>query len=286
MRVPVEAQTEAAHVLAAKIPDHIIGLFVEPVLLKGEDPKLYWNMVSATIDEHRPQSLLDWIELNDLATKLWEERVLRRATNAIIRGGQRRAVEQFLTEIRPGEDGLMSTANKAERRANKYFSASKNESDEIRSQLAEYGITEAELLARSAQNNSDAILMFEGMVSSRERSRRKLQKEIRTRRSSQEVKAQAPGNINADRQGSCHEVNTEANEDYGAHHHVHLQPPQEEAAPTDGVGFHHISQFGPCQEVTAQAKRDGSEHHSEQLRSSQEVRAKRGSEVDVHHHGH
>jgi hypothetical protein len=214
------------------------------------------------IDDYRPQSLLDWIELNDLTTKLLEERFLRRATNAIIRGGQRLAVEQFLTEIRPGEDGLNSAANKVERRANKYFSANKKESDETRSLLANYEITEAEILARSAQNNSDAILMFEGMVSSRERSRRKLQKEIRTRRSSQEVKAQAHGNINADRQGSCQEVNTGANENYDAHHRVHLQPSQEEAAPTDGVGFHHISQFGPCQGVTAQAKRDGSEHHS------------------------
>ncbi|MDH2404336.1 hypothetical protein QCM77_30935 [Bradyrhizobium sp. SSUT18] len=262
MKVPVEAQTEAAHVLAAKIPDHIIGLFVEPVLLKSEDPKLYWNMVSAMIDEHRPKSLLDWIELNDLVTKLWEERVLRRATNAIIRGGQRLAVEQFLTEIRPGEDGLNSAANKAERRANKYFSANKKESDETRSQLAKYEITEAEILARSAQNNIDAILTFEGMMSTRERSRRKLQKEIRTRRSSREVNTQALGNISAGLQGSCQEVNTGANENYDAHHRVHLQPSQdqpsqEEAAPTDRVDAPHTSQFGPCQEVKSEAKRDG-----------------------------
>jgi hypothetical protein len=44
---------------------------------------------------------------------------------------------------------------------------------------ANYGITEAELHARSAQQNSDALLMFERMIASRERGRRKLSKEDR-----------------------------------------------------------------------------------------------------------
>lgn len=184
MRVPVEAQNRAAYVLAAKIPDHIVGLFVEPVLLEGEDPRLYWNVVSAAIDEHQPASVLDWIDINDLVTKLWEERFHRRAANAAIRAGQRTAVEQFVTEIIPG-DGRVKATNMAAREAHKYFTASKQEREEVRSQLGAYQMGEAEVLARSAQNNSDAIKMLEGMVSSRESTRRKLQKEMRRRRSSQ-----------------------------------------------------------------------------------------------------
>ncbi|MDA9508714.1 hypothetical protein XI09_29575 [Bradyrhizobium sp. CCBAU 11386] len=237
------------HVLANKIPDYIIGLFVEPVLLGGEDPGLFWNMVSAMIDEHRPETLLDWIALNDLVTKLWEERVFRRATNAIIRGGQRLAVQQFMSEILPGEhrvERLKKADDTADHRASKYFSENKKEYEEIRSQLAKYGISEAELLARSAQNNSDAILMFEGIVSSRERSRRKLQNEIGRRRPSQEVKSEAFGDVNADRLG----------------------------------------RRGPCQGVKAEAKQDGGQHHPGQPRSCQEAKAKMVGEVDVHHHGH
>lgn len=293
MRVPVEAQTKAAHVLANKIPDHIIGLFVEPVLLSGEDPSLYWNMVCAAIDEHRPETLLDWIALNDLVTKLWEERAFRRASNAIIRGGQRRAVQQFMTEILPGEHGverLKKMDDTADHRANRYFSEIKKDNEEIRSQLAKYGITEAELLARSAQNNSDAILMFEGILSSRERSRRKLQKEIRSRWPSQEVKSEAHGDKNAHRQdqhGPCQEVIGEASEDFAARHHGAPWPSRElKAASSGGIGFHQISQLGSCQEMKAEARQNGSLHHLGQPRSCQEAKAKLGDEGDVHHHGH
>lgn len=159
----------------------------------------------------------------------------------------------------------MSTANKAERRANKYFSANKKESDAIRSQLAEYGITEAELLARSAQNNSDAILMFEGMVSSRERSRRKLQKEMRKRRPSQGVKSEAHGDVNAgrqDRHGPCQEVNAAANDDFDAHHHGQPRPSHElRGASSSEVGVHQSSQLGSCQEAKAKLVGESGVHH-------------------------
>ncbi|MET4481422.1 hypothetical protein [Bradyrhizobium sp. F1.13.3] len=289
MRVRIEAQTKAAHALANKIPDHVIGLFVEPVLLEGEDPNGYWNMVSAMIDERPPETFLDWIELNDMATKLWEERVFRRTTNAIIRGGQRLAVQQFMSEILPGEHltkRLKKADDTADHRASRYFSENKKERQEIRSQLATYGITEAELLARSAQNNSDAILMFEGMVSSRERSRRKIQNDIRRRRSPQEVQAQDQGDLNAGRHGPCQEVKTEANQDFDAHNHVDLRSCQElESTSTDGAGLHQANQRGSCQEV--EAKQDRRLRHLGEPRSCQEAKVTMAVESEVqHHHGH
>lgn len=105
-------------------------------------------MVAALIDEHRPQSSWDCIALNEPAPKLWEERAYRRAINALVRAGQQQAVEQFLTEIRPGADRLKFSGNRADRQANKYFSVSKTESNYIQSELAEFEITEAEVLAR------------------------------------------------------------------------------------------------------------------------------------------
>lgn len=290
MRVQLEAHTKAAHVLAKKIPDHMIGLFVEPVLLEGEDPNLYWNMVSVMIDEHRPKILLDWIAVNDLVTKLWEERVFRRATNAIIRGGQRLAVHQFMSEILPGDhrvERLKKIDDTADHRANRYFSTSKKESEEIRSHLAKYGITQAELLARSAQNNIDAILMFEEMVSSRERRRRKLQNEIRRRRPSQGVKSGAYEDADVHRQGQyrpCQELKADANEEFDAHHHG--RPSQESKAASSGeLGVHQMSEPWSCQEVKPDAKQDTGLHHLDPPGSCQEVKAKVG-EVGAQHRGH
>jgi hypothetical protein len=264
----------------------MIGLFVDPVLLEGEDPSLYWNMVSVMIDEHRPDTMLDWIALNDLATKLWEERVFRRATTAIIRGGQRLAVQQFMTEILPGERRLKQIGDTADHRANSYFSENK-ESGEIRSELATYGITQAEVLARSAQNNIEAILMFEEMVSSRERRRRKLQNEIRRRRPSQEVKSKAHGDQSAHRADQYRprqELRAEANEEFDAHHHG--RPSQELKAASSGeLGVRQRSELWSCQEVKPDAKQDTGLHHLDPPGSCQEVKAKAG-EVGAQHRGH
>lgn len=287
MKVPVEAQNKAAHVLAAKIPDHIIGLFVEPVLLEGEDPQRYWNMVSAMIDEHQPQGFLDWIALNDLVTAIWEELAYRRASNAIIRGGQRMAVQQFMEEILLGVDVATKDKDRAYQKADKYFRKDPAVRGPVRSQLATFGIGEAELLARSAQNNSDAILMFERLVSSRERGRRKLQKKMSRRGSSQEVKPETYAGANAHRQrprGSCQEAEVPERVGSEPHHHGLAAVSRELAATaSEEFHFHHMSKSRSCQDVKAEADRDEDQHNVERSGTCQEVAAKM---VGSHHHGH
>jgi hypothetical protein len=164
-----------------RIPAQLKGLFCEPPLLEGEDPEFYWGLLAAVIDERRPETAADWIAVNDLVTKLWEEWVFRRASNALIRGGTLEALEYFLEEVRKGEN-LKKTSDTGAHRACRYFSDNPKERNEIRSLLAQYGITSAELHAKAAQQNSDALQMFERMIASRERGRRKLRKEDDRRR--------------------------------------------------------------------------------------------------------
>ncbi|KJC50895.1 hypothetical protein UB31_11715 [Bradyrhizobium sp. LTSP849] len=155
-------ETESVKVQDVDIPDYVRGIFCEPVLLEGEDSGLYWKMVCALIEERKPRTMSDWIALHDLSTKLWEERLFRRASNALIRCGKLAAVQQILDEIIPGESNLKRIQDNAARRGNKYFSENEKERNEIHSLLAKFGVTEAELYARSAQNNSEALLMWEG----------------------------------------------------------------------------------------------------------------------------
>jgi hypothetical protein len=253
----------------------------------GEDPRLYWNMVSAAIDEHQPASVLDWIDINDLVTKLWEERFYRRATNAAIRAGQRTAVEQFVTEIIPG-DGRLKAANMAAREAHKHFTASKQEREEVRSQLAAYQMGEAEVLARSAQNNSDAIKMLEGMVSSRESTRRKLQKEMRRRRSSQGRKPETCYDANAHHarsHGTCQRGETTVSVDIDAHCEAGAS---KDFAATKGeeADLHPTSQFRSCPGEKAAVDRSEGQHNLDRVGSCQEVKEKMAGKVGSHHHGH
>lgn len=183
--------------LEFKIPDQLKGLFCEPPLLEGEDPELYWGMIAAVIAERKPATASDWIAVHDLVTKLWEERVFRRASNALVRAGMIKALEYFagyLSAEEPEQSSVtfslreesdlaeIKRAEASRRRRESYFGKNAKERNEIRSRLARYGITQAELHAKAAQDNSEALQMFERMIASRERGRRKLRKEDRRRR--------------------------------------------------------------------------------------------------------
>lgn len=125
------------------------------------------------------------------------------------------------------------------------------------------------------------------MVSSRERVRRKLQKEMRRRRPSQGGKSESQGDLAAGRLGSRQGVNTEANDSSEAHHHDRPRFSRElEKASTGGKNIHQIARSGSCQEVKAEADWDGDKHHLGQPDPCQEVIFEMVDEADTHHHGH
>lgn len=173
-----------------EIPDYVKGLIAEPAVLEGEDPNLFWKIFVEIAKERKPESPSDWIMVSDLAGRLWDERVCRRAANAIVKAGKMHALRQVLDVIGQGEPRLPSST--AVERVKRYFAGSEKERAEIRSILATYGIGDAELHAIGAQYNSDALMMFERMIASRERYRRKLRKEDRARRSRSDSE---PGNL-------------------------------------------------------------------------------------------
>ncbi|MCA6106971.1 hypothetical protein [Bradyrhizobium cenepequi] len=177
-----ETQKPAIETAESKIPDQLKGLFCEPPFLEGEDPNLYRGLLAAVIEERKPVTVTDWIAVNDLVTKLWEERVFRRASNALIRGGMIKAVAYYLEQVRDGELDLGRILEASMSEAIGYFSRDPKERNEVRSRLDQYGISQAELHAKAAQDNSDALQMFERMIAARERGRRKLSKEDHRRR--------------------------------------------------------------------------------------------------------
>jgi hypothetical protein len=178
--------------LGIKIPDELEGLFGDPPLLEGEDPNRYWGLLAAMIREREPQSFSEWIYLHDTVSKLWEEQRLKRASTGLMRGEMFSALMYFLRKIHT--DGRVDTkqdvflqqlqidyhlakSSEVEKLAFKYFSNNPKERQEVVSLLARYGITPAVLQAKAAQQNSDAIQMFEAMGARRGKERRKLRQE-------------------------------------------------------------------------------------------------------------
>ena len=122
-----EIEKPAQEIAESKIPAQLKGLFPEPPFLDGEDPNLYRNLLAAVIDERQPKTVTDWIAVHDLVTKLREEQVFRRASNALIRGGMITAVAHFLEEVTTGPQ--FKTSKQV---AVGYFSKDPKERKEVR----------------------------------------------------------------------------------------------------------------------------------------------------------
>jgi hypothetical protein len=158
-----------------EIPKQLESLLGQPPLLEGEDREAYFALRAALIEELQPKTVMDWIEVHDLLTQLWEEQRFRRASAALIRGGTRAALEYYLQEI--ARSGGYTDDFSVSGKAHQYFSTNPKEKKEVISLLAQYGITPSELLAKAAQLESSGVLTFERLVSSRVNGRRMLRKE-------------------------------------------------------------------------------------------------------------
>ena len=159
-----------------EIPKELESLLGPPPLLEGEDREAYLALRSLVIEEARPKTVTDWVDVHDFVTQLWEEQRFRRASVAIIRGGMLAALEYFLEAIDKSTD-FRDHYGGLKRKARQYFSANPKEKNEIISLLAQHGITPSELLAKAAQLESHGVLTFDRLVSSRVNGRRMLRKE-------------------------------------------------------------------------------------------------------------
>jgi hypothetical protein len=147
-------------------------------------------LLAALIKEREPQSFSEWIYVHDSVNKLWEEQRLKRASTGLMRGEMFSALIYFLRKIytdgqEPEQtepflrpiDYQPPILSAVEKLAFKYFSKDSKERQEVISLLARYGITPEVLQAKAAQQNSDAIQMFEAMGARRGKERRKLRRE-------------------------------------------------------------------------------------------------------------
>ena len=171
-----------------QIPEALRGLIEKPPLLEGEDPDQFWRFFAAVADEQKPQGILDWISVVDIATKAWEELRLRRSSVALIHGGMLNALMYFMSQMRPSPLGgnLKLATTSITNSALAYFSTDPKEKAEVVARLAQHGIGLAELQAKAAELNGQPLQMFERMIAARENGRRQLRKEAAVREAKRE----------------------------------------------------------------------------------------------------
>ena len=155
----------------AMTTEQIKDLLGPPRLVRGENEEAYWKWWSAFVQEHKPKSLSDWLEVNDLANKHWEQGRLRRCNSAILDGVRVSALQKLLTPFQRIDLNPVRVAQD-------YYAGDNKEGRTARAKALECGITDDHILAEAMEMRRDALLLLDRMDSHRSNSRRLLLKDL------------------------------------------------------------------------------------------------------------
>lgn len=154
--------------------DQIKALLGAPRLIKGESEADYWKWWTAFAEAYNPESFADWLEVNQLAVKHWEQERLQRCSSALIDGV---LIEALRTLLRPFCNPLVSEGIVYPSRiAHSYYRGDEAEREQAREEVESYGITEDQILAEAMKLRAPAMILFDRMDNYRASAKRSLQK--------------------------------------------------------------------------------------------------------------
>jgi hypothetical protein len=175
-------------VLAKKevsVGNRVSRLFGPPPLIRGEKEADYWRLWDAFAADLNPKSWSEYVVVNDLAYKYWEQLRLRRYSQALTEGACIEALEfllrPFLIET---EDPDMKNASS--KIARFYYVGINGAKLRAKAFVAECGITPDQIYAQAMQMRGPGLLMFDRMDTTRENACRALRKEMQRRAASSE----------------------------------------------------------------------------------------------------
>jgi hypothetical protein len=154
-------------------------LFGKPPLIKGESEEDYWKFWDAFVEDIKPKRWPDWIVVNDLAHKYWEQLRLRRYSPALIEGACVEALAHLLMPF--FQDGTIAPCI-----ARDYYAGDATGKKEAVRSLEKYGITSDQIFALAMQMRGSGLLMLDRMDGNRENACRALRKEIERRSAASE----------------------------------------------------------------------------------------------------
>jgi len=170
--------------------EQIKDLLGPPRLVSGESVEAYWKWWFAFVQEHKPKTLSNWLEVNDLANKHWEQDRLRRCNSAILDSVRFSALKKLL-------EPFQNIGLNAARVAQEYYAGDNKEGRAARAKVLECGITDDHILAEAMEMRRDALLLLDRMDSHRSNSRRLLLKDLDRRANARRALApEQPANAN------------------------------------------------------------------------------------------
>jgi hypothetical protein len=156
--------------------DQFKSLVAAPPIIRGESEEAYWKWWKAFVAEHRPNSLSDWLDVNQLAIKSWEQERVNRCNTALVDNALRRALTHLLMPFnRMVAGGHIASPESV---AHAYYSTDDEAREEARVKLAICGITDDQILAEAMQTRAKEMILLDRIDSSRSNAKRAIRKEL------------------------------------------------------------------------------------------------------------
>jgi hypothetical protein len=157
--------------------DEMKNLLGAPPLIRGESEKAYWIWWYQFVDAHKPLYLQDWLDVNQLAAKHWEQERLRRCNAALVDGA---LIEALTNLLRPLRSEVLHGHKilQIHKIAHDYYYGIENDKREAAVELETHGITEEQILAEAMQIRAPALVMYDRLDNYRTNSKRSLQKDL------------------------------------------------------------------------------------------------------------
>ena len=157
--------------------DEMKNLLGPPPLIRGESEKAYWIWWYQFFEAYKPLYLQDWLDVNQLAVKHWEQERLRRCNAALVDGALIEALKNLLRPLQSqsfhGEGVLLF-----HKIAHDYYFGSENARREAVVELQIHGITDEQILAEAMQIRAAALVIYDRLDGYRTNAKRALQRDL------------------------------------------------------------------------------------------------------------
>jgi hypothetical protein len=157
--------------------DEIKELLGPPRLIRGESEEAYWKWWSAFVAAYNPERLLEWFQLNDYATKTWEQQRLQRSNSVLVETAMVKALQNLLSHVESGRN-LGLDALDREKITEDYFFGTEKVRKRMIEEVEGWGITRELIIAEAMRLRADSLVMFDKLDSYRANAKRALLKDM------------------------------------------------------------------------------------------------------------
>jgi len=155
-----------------------------PPLIKGESADEYRKLWLLFTAAYTPEALNDWLEVDGLVRKHWEQKRLRRSNAALIDATMTNALKNLLQPFQaakvtmPGISDLSSIDANPAKIAHEYYSSNDETRRKARERVGSWGITDDQIVAEAMQLRAKELILFDRMDNYRTSAKRAHQKEL------------------------------------------------------------------------------------------------------------